>query len=89
MQKPKEKIEYYIAHRCERENQILEVLRNNPTESFDEMDIVKEIYIDTPEKLLKAAAYNVNHHLVKLSKENRVKQMNGFWQYKDFHKNMM
>lgn len=79
-----------MEHRCKREQQIMEVLQNKPTDSFNEEEIVKLIYIDTPEKLLKAAASNVNHHLVKLLKENKVKQTkSGLWQYKDFCKHIM
>lgn len=89
MQKPREKIEYYIHHRNERENQILEVLQNNPKHLFSEMDVVKIVYTETPEKLLVAAAYNVNHHLIKLSKENRVKQIGGLWQHRETIKNML
>lgn len=79
-----------MEHRCKREQQILDVLQNSPMNSFTEEDIVKKIYIDTPEKLLQAAACNVNHHLVKLLRENRVKQTkSGFWQYKDCCKQIM
>lgn len=66
------------------------MLQNNPMNSFTEEDIVKIIYIDTPEKLLKAAAFNVNHHLIKLLKENKVKQTNsGLWQHKGCCKHIM
>lgn len=79
-----------MEHRSKREQQILEVLQNKPMISFNEEDIVKIIYIDTPERLLKAAASNVNHHLIKLLKENKVKQTkNGFWQHKDHCKHIM
>lgn len=67
----------------------MEVLQNNPKTCFNEMDIVKIVYFDTPEKLLVAAAYNVNHHLVKLLKENKVKQISGLWQHKETVKHML
>lgn len=79
-----------MDHRCKREQQILDVLQNNPMNSFNEEEIVKIIYIDTPEKLLKAAACNVNHHLVKLLRENKVKQTkSGLWQHRDYCKHIM
>nr|XP_034828647.1 beta-lactamase-like protein 2 homolog isoform X2 [Maniola hyperantus] len=71
---PIEKIEYYIEHRNQREKQILDTLtQNNSDKQLNEMDLVKMIYTETPEHLWPAAAYNVNHHLTKLTKENKVK----------------
>ncbi|XP_026737817.1 beta-lactamase-like protein 2 homolog [Trichoplusia ni] len=69
---PMEKIEYYITHRTHRENQILEALKENAERQMNEMDLVKIIYTETPEHLWPAAAYNVNHHLTKLTKEKKV-----------------
>lgn len=80
---PLEKISFYINHRIEREQQILDVLSNNRKQSFGEHDLVKMIYVDVPEKLVKAAENNVNHHLLKLLKEERVKRYNNLWQYND------
>lgn len=72
LQNPSEKIEYYIAHRNQREEQILDVLKKNKEKKFNEMDLVKIIYTETPEHLWPAAAYNVSHHLKKLTKENKI-----------------
>ncbi|PZC83255.1 beta-lactamase-like protein 2 homolog [Helicoverpa armigera] len=69
---PMKKIEYYIAHRNQREAQILETLKKNKEKQLNEMDLVKLIYTETPENLWPAAAYNVNHHLTKLTKENKL-----------------
>lgn len=69
---PITKIEYYIQHRNEREKQILEVLKQHQDKALNEMDLVKIIYKDTPEHLWPAAAYNVSHHLKKLTKEHKV-----------------
>ncbi|XP_013181284.1 PREDICTED: beta-lactamase-like protein 2 homolog [Papilio xuthus] len=82
---PIEKIEYYIAHRNLRENQILETLKENANKQLTEMDLVRIIYTETPEHLWPAAAYNVNHHLKKLTKENKLKEIEvdgeRKWQY--------
>ncbi|CAG9784641.1 unnamed protein product [Diatraea saccharalis] len=82
---PIPKIEYYIEHRKQREEQILEALRTNPDKQMTEMDLVRIIYTETPEHLWSAAAYNVNHHLIKLTKENIIKNVNingeNRWQY--------
>ncbi|XP_068621514.1 beta-lactamase-like protein 2 homolog isoform X2 [Battus philenor] len=82
---PIQKIEFYIAHRNLRENQILEALKDNAHKQLTEMDLVRMIYTDTPEHLWPAAAYNVNHHLTKLTKENKLNQIEvegeRKWQY--------
>ena len=41
------------------------------------MDIVRDIYRETPEALWPAAAANVGHHLKKLLREGRVRAMDG------------
>ncbi|XP_047544525.1 beta-lactamase-like protein 2 homolog [Vanessa atalanta] len=69
---PIQKIEYYINHRNQREEQILDVMKKNMEKKFNEMDLVKVIYVETPEQLWPAAAYNVSHHLKKLTKENKI-----------------
>ncbi|GLV45778.1 uncharacterized protein CBL_02798 [Carabus blaptoides fortunei] len=81
IQDPLKKIQYYIDHRNERETQILEVLKNNLHEDFTEMDLVKIIYTDIAEKMHRAAAFNVNHHLMKLKKDNKVQFVNNKWKY--------
>ncbi|CAK1549640.1 unnamed protein product [Leptosia nina] len=89
---PMEKIQYYIAHRNQREEQILEALRNNADKQMNEMDLVKLIYKETPEHLWPAAAYNVNHHLTKLTKENKIKSISvdgeSRWQIIPLHSNL-
>jgi len=69
---PIPKIQFYIDHRNQREAQILSVLKSHPEQTFTEMDLVKIIYKETPEQLWPAAAYNVNHHLSKLTKERLI-----------------
>lgn len=67
-----EKIQYYIQHRMERERQIYNVIAEKSQLSI--MEIVKNVYKDTPESLWKAAAINVQHHLKKLKKERKIKE---------------
>ena len=76
---PREKIEYYIQHRNQREEQILECLKASGP--ITPMDIVKKIYVDTPESLYPAAEKNVTHHLGKLCKEGKA-ELTGDGQYK-------
>lgn len=85
IQNPSEKISFYIAHRAERESQIMQTLNSNRSKSFNEEDLVRMIYVDLPENLVKSAQNNVNHHLVKLLREQRVKKMNDRWQACDFN----
>ena len=73
---PVPKIEYYIRHRKEREEQVLSQLSSVPCSS---MDIVKQVYKDTPVQLHGAANINVNHHLEKLRVEGKVMKEGGGW----------
>jgi len=73
---PVPKIEYYIRHRKEREEQVLSQLSSVPCSS---MDIVKQVYKDTPVQLHGAANINVNHHLEKLRVEGKVIKEDGGW----------
>jgi len=62
------KIEAYIAHRHQRERQILQVLDGGPAHV---MDIVRSIYAAYPEHLHRPAAESVTQHLLKLAREGR------------------
>lgn len=72
LQNPTEIIRFYIDHRCERESQIIEVLKSHPDDWYTEMDIVKIIYAETPMQLWKAAAKNIFQHLCKLERECKI-----------------
>ncbi|XP_055997825.1 endoribonuclease LACTB2-like [Ostrea edulis] len=69
---PVEKIEFYISHRLQRENQIIQLLKSKPTTSFTPLDIVRNVYEDFAPELEMAAASNVRHHLSKLLKDEKV-----------------
>ena len=57
-QDPIEKIEFYIKHRNQREEQILEVLNSNRNQTFTPMDVVKIIYkVSTYIRLQKVPNY--------------------------------
>ena len=70
---PIDKIKQYIEHRLQREQQILNVIPNRVEEAVSIGDIVRRIYVNVPEKLMKAAAVNVYHHLTKLEEEDAVR----------------
>ncbi|KAF4533297.1 hypothetical protein B566_EDAN004417 [Ephemera danica] len=71
----KSHISGYIAHREQREKQILECLKQQGDASFvtDEF-IVRKVYKGLPEQLIPAATLNVSHHLTKLLEEGQVEQ---------------
>lgn len=74
---PVEKIQYYIEHRQQREDQILSCVgQEGPVSS---LQIVKLVYRDTPEKLHAAANVNVKHHLDKLEREGKVVRDGELW----------
>ncbi|KAF7544263.1 hypothetical protein G7Z17_g10097 [Cylindrodendrum hubeiense] len=85
------KISEYIAHRRQREDQVVQTLalrRNNRTESpatmttaptWTAMELVKIIYKDVPEGLHQAACGGVCQILHKLEGEGRVSQQGDKW----------
>lgn len=80
IENPVPRIQYYIQHRQEREEQVLNALKEHGNSKYmSEMDIVQIIYKQTPQKLWPAAAINVGHHLEKLQKENKVMGKKGEW----------
>lgn len=70
------RIEEYIAHRSQREREVLSVLlkETKGDSGLDTMGLVKIIYRDTPESLHLAAARGVSQILEKLAEEGKVQQ---------------
>lgn len=66
---PKAFVEAFIEHRGEREQQILDCLAQHPCHI---PEMVKEIYINTPEQLHLAAGRSVLSHLLHMVEEGRV-----------------
>ena len=65
------KVEEYLAHRLERERQVLGAL-----EAGDRLvpDMVERIYVGYPENLHAAAGQSVTSHLLKLERDGRVRR---------------
>jgi glyoxylase-like metal-dependent hydrolase (beta-lactamase superfamily II) len=74
---PLAKIEAYIKHRREREEQIVEKLRAKP---MSVADLVADLYADVDVRLHDLAAGSVAAHLQKLVKEGRVRQAGGVYE---------
>ena len=76
---PNDIIDYYVAHRLEREQQVLDAVAEAGTTKVDA--IVKQIYTDVPDELHPVARYSVHAHLLKLAAEGKVtgKTLTGKW----------
>lgn len=68
------KVEEYLAHRRQREQQVLAALEAGDR---DAMSMVKRIYVGYPENLHAAAAQSVTSHLQKLARDGRVRRNEG------------
>ncbi|NIY72769.1 MBL fold metallo-hydrolase [Marivivens donghaensis] len=66
---PHDRVRWLIAHRLEREAQIMDALLDGPA---DADTLTRRIYADVQESLWPAAKRNVIAHLVDLTKQNRV-----------------
>jgi hydroxyacylglutathione hydrolase len=69
IEEPRARIDEYLAHRAEREAQILGVLGDGPANISA---IVGRLYVDTPGVLQEQAASMVQAHLITLRREGRV-----------------
>jgi glyoxylase-like metal-dependent hydrolase (beta-lactamase superfamily II) len=71
------KIREYLAHRAQRDQQIVDVLRSGPA-TVD--TLVERIYVDTPPGLYAMAVRNVRAHLDRLSALGRVAVSDETWE---------
>jgi glyoxylase-like metal-dependent hydrolase (beta-lactamase superfamily II) len=72
------KLREYVAHRRERESQVLDVLRSRGPSTVDA--VVHAVYVGLQPGLVPMAARNVRAHLDKLLVEGRVKSEAERWQ---------
>lgn len=68
---PVDRVEYYISHRNEREQQILDAISSS-NKNLCLQEIVEKVYSATPKHLWPAASVNVHQHLIKLKKEQKI-----------------
>ncbi len=70
---PQQKIAEYIAHRLQREQQVIEVLHSFPSGATIPA-MVQHIYADVDSRLHPVAAKSVEAHLLKLEREGKVRR---------------
>ncbi len=71
--KPKDLLQQYIDHRMDRENSILNSIKQGEV-NLD--DIVSSVYHDVPESMWDHAKINIKHHLKKLTIEGKIPDIN-------------
>jgi glyoxylase-like metal-dependent hydrolase (beta-lactamase superfamily II) len=72
----REVIKGYLAHRAERERQIVAALESGPRTADD---VVVDVYTDTPETLLPVAVQQVLAHLTSMERKGRVRSEGPYW----------
>ena len=75
---PQAKIQEYITHRMQREQQVLQALEATP-DGATIPDMVQRIYVDVDPRLHPVAAHSVEAHLLKLERDGRVKRNDDVW----------
>lgn len=77
--KPAEAIDWYVAHRLEREARVLEALTNAGTATVDQL--VPVVYADVPDDRFPMARFSLHAHLLKLAADGRVsgRTLTGKW----------
>ena len=78
MERPKEVAERLMLHRQNRENKVVNALREARHSSAEAL--VPAVYDDTPERMHRVAARSLLAHLYKLEAEGRATHDNGVWQ---------
>lgn len=73
-----EKLQEYIDHRLQREQQVLDALEELPPGVSIPL-IVKQVYMDVDPRLHPVAAWSVEAHLIKLEREGLVERLNNGW----------
>lgn len=71
---PQQKLADYLAHRLEREQQIITALSNSQ-QNASIINIVNSLYASTDPRLHALAAHSVRSHLLKLEREGRVSRI--------------
>lgn len=73
-----EKLQEYIDHRFQREQQVLDALEELPP-GVGIPRIVEQVYVDVDPRLHPVAAWSVEAHLIKLEREGLVERLDDGW----------
>jgi len=79
IERPQEVIDWYIAHRLEREAKVLAALTEAGSAKVDQL--VPMVYADVPDGLYPVARYSLHAHLLKLAEDGKVdgRTLTGKW----------
>jgi len=77
---PVKKIDEYVRHRKEREEQIVRALQSGPTTVED---LVRRVYVDVDPRLHGLAAGSVHAQLLKLCREGRAQEVDGVYRVEE------
>src|SRR4029079_13477209 len=71
IEEPRARIDDYLAHRKQREKQVLKLVQKGPAKV---KEIVAALYgdVDLPDQLVEAAGWQVHAHLLKLKADGKV-----------------
>lgn len=72
IENPAEVLDYYVAHRLEREQQVTDAIRDGHERVAD---VVSAVYTDVPEVLHPVARFSVLAHLLKLRSEGTIEAL--------------
>jgi len=73
----KEVLQYFIKHRQEREQKLLDALSSEPQSPFD---LVKKVYDDVDSSIWPLAEHSLQAHLIKLIEEGKCEEVGGSYQ---------
>lgn len=76
---PRKTVDWYIAHRRQREEKVVEAIGEAGTATIDQL--VPKVYADVPDDLYPIARHSLHAHLLKLAGEGRVegRTLTGKW----------
>ncbi len=77
MDKPQEMVERLLLHRLERENKVLNALRDLGPATLE--GLLPSVYKDVPTRMHPVAIRSLHAHLIKLKAEGRATERDGHW----------